>query len=1002
MADSALSRTASKTLANKPAAAPAARPAELQDAASKRLLTLSTKLTTAAAAAPAAVVAAPVAATAALPASSPSTSPRRAVATALTVLAADTIRSEDGEPPPPDDDDANANANANANKDDDTGASVGADESKIKAFDQQVSLRVAAGGADDDDAAVVDHVAVEWDDTGATSTLRGAASAPNDDSAPSSPRAASSATTPRAAASASPPSSPRPTAAAGAGAHQKPAAPAPAKKAAVLLPPKEVSKSERDFAAKLLEQSGDSVVHMQWVTKQNAAGDAQARLIVLGLYRVYSVKRRWNGRKEVRRDGHYLDLSEVFTDSPDHVKLCFARPAMKDPFVIDIFGQGAGVSLPQKIAFALRTWAFDLPQEKLPAARVERALVPNERVEFAAPAAPAGSMGGFVAMYKAMCNYYAMPVQPQVTKFIEALGAKRTSMWLNRCSKIRHPNLVALRPIVAALKHNRHFLSVMLTRVERPTALSAFAVAVQSSTVLRRLIISGCGVRADGALLLGRALADQKRSVLSHIDIAHNAIGDRGLLGLIDGLRTLRHSLTTLRVAKCELTHKSLAPLFFAFTDVGAGVLTSAMGELDVSENAGGPIATNAIINWLRVGALPDAGGGAAVAEAPLEADGAAKRLAPVVRKLELSACRLELARLFTALRRAPLLATLEKLHCGGSKFTGEASAALGRLVAAAPALRVIDVNACQIDAGMLADLAAGVVENRAVGAGAVELDVSSNGFGAAGCLQLLSALNKTNHVGSLNLRRNKIGVEGHIALFDFLASPDCTVLRSLEELMLTFEDVRKPGAHPRVDEMLSKLVACLQTKKCALHKLVVYGSADKYVLGRQLAPLIKAVATVPVTYLDISGQMLEDKGAPAVADLIRASSHLQTLVVDANAFTAAGFQLIREALATNYTICNMPYPRHDAHRAIAAGKQQAKALNDELMAIKALLKRNRLREENIKVTWVNDDDEDDDDDDDDDDSGDGDDGGSGANADEAVVNGSATLRGRAKIDAEL
>jgi hypothetical protein len=147
---------------------------------------------------------------------------------------------------------------------------------------------------------------------------------------------------------------------------------------------------------------------------------------------------------------------------------------------------------------------------------------------------------------------------------------------------------------------------------------------------------------------------------------------------------------------------------------------------------------------------------------------------------------------------------------------------------------------------------------------------------------------------------------------------------------------------------------------------------------------------------------MLEDKGAPAVADLIRASSHLQTLVVDANAFTAAGFQLIREALATNYTICNMPYPRHDAHRAIAAGKQQAKALNDELMAIKALLKRNRLREENIKVTWVNDDDEDDDDDDDDDDSGDGDDGGSGANADEAVVNGSATLRGRAKIDAEL
>jgi hypothetical protein len=475
---------------------------------------------------------------------------------------------------------------------------------------------------------------------------------------------------------------------------------------------------------------------------------------------------------------------------------------------------------------------------------------------------------------------------------------------------------------------------------------------VQSSTTLRRLIISGCGVRADGALLLGRALADQKRSALSHIDIAHNPIGDRGMLGLIDGLRTLRHSLTTLRVAKCDLTHKSLAPLFFAFTDVGAGVLTSAMNELDVADNVGGSIATNAIINWLRVGALPDAGG----AEAPLEApaDGA-KRQTPVVRKLELSACKLELPRLLGALRRAPLLATLEKLHCGGTKFTGEGAAALGRLVAAAPALRVIDVSACQIDAGMLAELATGIVENRAMGAGSVELDVSNNGFGAAGCLQLLSTLNKSNHVGSLNLRRNKIGVEGHIALFDFLASPDCSVLRSLEELMLTFEDVRKPGSHPRVDEMLSKLAACLQTKKCALHKLVIYGSHDKFVLGRQLAPFIKAVASVPVTYLDISGQLLEDKGAAAVADLVKSTSHLQTLVIDGNAFTAAGFDQIRQALEKSYTICNMPYPRHDARRAIAAGKKEAKALNDTLMAIKTLLKRNRQREENIKVTWVND-----------------------------------------------
>jgi hypothetical protein len=51
---------------------------------------------------------------------------------------------------------------------------------------------------------------------------------------------------------------------------------------------------------------------------------------------------------------------------------------------------------------------------------------------------------------------------------------------------------------------------------------------------------------------------------------------------------------------------QSLAPLFFAFTDVAQGVLTSAMQELDISENVGGAVTTNAMINWLRVGSIND------------------------------------------------------------------------------------------------------------------------------------------------------------------------------------------------------------------------------------------------------------------------------------------------------------------------------------------------------------------------------------------------------------
>ena len=85
-----------------------------------------------------------------------------------------------------------------------------------------------------------------------------------------------------------------------------------------VLPPKPVSKGEQDFARRLLESSGDQVLHLRWVSKINPRGEIQPRLLVVGLYRIYSVKRRWNGKKEVRRDGHFADLHKIFTRSPNH------------------------------------------------------------------------------------------------------------------------------------------------------------------------------------------------------------------------------------------------------------------------------------------------------------------------------------------------------------------------------------------------------------------------------------------------------------------------------------------------------------------------------------------------------------------------------------------------------------------------------------------------------------------------------------------------------------
>jgi hypothetical protein len=114
---------------------------------------------------------------------------------------------------------------------------------------------------------------------------------------------------------------------------------------------------------------------------------------------------------------------------------------------------------------------------------------------------------------------------------------------------------------------------------------------------VRRVIVTRCGIKvraccvfvfdtqltrctrqSEGAVLLGKALIANKQSLLTHIDVSHNPIGDRGLLGLIDGMcaclcacvtrvragfRSLTHTLHVLRVADCTLTHKVRTCLLF-------------------------------------------------------------------------------------------------------------------------------------------------------------------------------------------------------------------------------------------------------------------------------------------------------------------------------------------------------------------------------------------------------------------------------------------------------
>eukprot|EP01115_Flamella_aegyptia_P006221 TRINITY_DN26208_c0_g1_i1.p1 TRINITY_DN26208_c0_g1~~TRINITY_DN26208_c0_g1_i1.p1 ORF type:complete len:139 (-),score=36.45 TRINITY_DN26208_c0_g1_i1:13-429(-) len=130
---------------------------------------------------------------------------------------------------------------------------------------------------------------------------------------------------------------------------------------------REPTAGEKRFVQEVLLR-GEPPMWMQWVTKRKR-DKVQDRLLVVGKYRVFSIKRTVTGKKVIRRVGHFFDLKEIFSSDID--KLVFK---FRD-FDIDVQGPGAGTELVYNIRCAMQIYTTSFPEYALP----KITLLPPER-----------------------------------------------------------------------------------------------------------------------------------------------------------------------------------------------------------------------------------------------------------------------------------------------------------------------------------------------------------------------------------------------------------------------------------------------------------------------------------------------------------------------------------------------------------------------------------------------------------------------------------------------
>jgi len=644
------------------------------------------------------------------------------------------------------------------------------------------------------------------------------------------------------------------------------------------------------------------------------------------------------GKHSIAREGHMFDINLVESASPDEVVIHFERDANREKFVIDIEGDRTGTEIVNHINTAFASYSLNFTERYL----IEFAVEPPSRLK-PLPALDENSTlaGGFIAVYKAFCNYYQMPVSEALIAYVENLvGRGVTTLDLDAFA-----HEYRLKPIVHALKHNVYFKRFVLSDVQRETAVSAIAVSLIKNATLEDIVVRNVDAKYEGFISMGKVLAGNIRLALRHIDFSHCKMEDKGAKAFASGLEKTKLPLLSLRL-----------------NDVGIGEV----GALSIVK----AVAGNECLKGMHVLELSDN---------PLRAS--SKTLAQYLssrddtQPLQLNIAGSEAA-LPVVLAAVPA-GGLVQLECGGHALTSDDVNAIVSMLGSAKALRRLSVTNSELSPSQLLDIPKALAKSE-VKALILDLSGNDNLHGSTTFkefIQVCEAAGKA--LGGLRLLNTSLdatelthlyaemtgGAGARLTLVELavtlhpLADKEVVPVTIKSPRALTSSPSRNlkhsqssktvkltageaapapEGATTRVKE----LFGAVQQATC-LRRLTLGGGVP---LGSALMPLLKSLSDAPhLAELDIRQQAIGDAGAEAMGTALQDGAQLRVLYVDQNSFTAKGFAALGAGVARSSSIIDFPVPVAE-YRALCDVKgADPDALQKIIIDIEDLANKNRI-----------------------------------------------------------
>lgn len=625
---------------------------------------------------------------------------------------------------------------------------------------------------------------------------------------------------------------------------------------------------------------GRPPLFIKWVTKKKR-DKIQDRLIVVGDYRVFSIKKTVTGKKKIQRVGHLFDLVEIFSGDVDKCVLKFRE------FEIDITASTAGIELIGIIRKAFQRISYAFADYALP----KIILMPQERILQDLPSIDPGPAAGLLATYEAFCDYYKVPPSQEFVKYVNDLVQQGVrDLVMDQCPGIdRKEDPLNFIPIRAALRHNTYFTGFTLRNIPRRELSLCMADTLIHNVTLEKIVLSGVDMQSDAAIAIGNSLKRNNHNRVHDIDVSFNkSIGDKGALGLADGLQSLTHSMSRLNIAGCQFSPKATAQIFQAFgfgKDVSWGLV-----ELDLSHNNFSSAGSMQVANWFNQQ------GGASL-----------QRFYAVNSKLDVGL-------IMRAIKNSGKLAQLQEIDLSNNKVDAGAGTAIAQAIETLPSLSNLCLANCSMQAPQAIAIVSAIATN--VQIRSASINFSFNELGPSGAASLSQIIANATNISSLILRACEFKKEGLQKIADSLATN--AGLRILD-ISLNFHS----GSEAKMRKLMETFAFAL-SRHTSLEFFSLSGDNNKFAIGKEIEPLIKCLGNDPkLVEIDVSGNKMGDQLAGLLSDSLRNNKHLKALYWDKNNISMGGWQSLVNIMNNNTTLCHVPNPKADVDKAVKESKNK-------------------------------------------------------------------------------